>query len=264
MTNLIEAYANVTAVILVCLIALWLLSVYIKDASIIDIFWGSGFVICNWVGLMAIDGEISVRQWLVHALVTLWGLRLSFHLLIRNAGSGEDARYQRWRRNGGPHWWFKSFYRVYLFQGLVMLIVVAPVIAVNASATQPPPGWLDLLGCLVWITGFTFEIVSDQQLVVFKRNPENAGKVLNTGLWRYSLHPNYFGDALHWWGLWLIALGLTGGAYTVVGPLVMTGIFIYVSNGLLERALSKSKPDYIRHVQTTSSFVPLPPRRREG
>ncbi|MEX2326160.1 MAG: DUF1295 domain-containing protein, partial [Pseudomonadales bacterium] len=189
MTHFIEVYAAAIGVILFSLTMLWVVSVFIKDASIIDIFWGPGFVICNWVTLFMIVGDIADRQWLVHALITLWGLRLALHLFVRNCGSGEDARYQRWRQQGGPNWWLKTYHRIYLFQGLIMMVVAAPVIVVNMSTEQPGLGWLDLVGLGVWLVGFSFETLSDQQLINFKRNPENAGKVMNTGLWRYSLHP---------------------------------------------------------------------------
>lgn len=260
MTDLIHLYGHAAAAILFCLTALWLVSVAIRDASIIDIFWGAGFVVCNWVTLAIADGDISARQWLVHALVTLWGLRLAMHLFIRNTGTGEDARYRRWRENGGPNWWLETYYRIYLLQGAIMLVVAAPVIVVNLSSQQPPLGWLDLAGAAVWLAGFLFEAVSDQQLVDFKRDADNEGKVLNSGLWRYSLHPNYFGDALQWWGLWIVVASAPGGLFTFIGPLLMTATFIYVSNGVLERAMSKSKPAWQEHARRTSPFLPMPPR----
>lgn len=260
MTDLVHLYGNVAGAILFCLTALWLVSVAIRDASIIDVFWGAGFVVCNWVALGTAGGDIAARQWLVHALVTLWGLRLAMHLLIRNAGAGEDPRYRKWRENGGPNWWLESYYRIYLLQGAIMLVVAAPVIVVNLSPEQSPLGWLDFAGAAVWLAGFLFEAVSDQQLVNFKRNPANRGKVLDTGLWRYSLHPNYFGDALQWWGLWIVAAGSPGGVFTFIGPLLMTATFIYVSNGVLERAMSRSKPAWQDHARRTSAFLPMPPR----
>ena len=261
MIHLLQVYGEAALAVFICLTVLWAVSVAIRDASIIDIFWGAGFVVCNWVSLALYAGDISSRQWLVHALVTLWGLRLAIHLFIRNAGHGEDARYQRWRAAGGPNWWLKTWYRIYLFQGLIMMIVAAPVIVVNMPGAQPALGWLDGLGLLVWLCGFTFEVVSDQQLIVFKRNPDNSGKVLDTGLWRYSLHPNYFGDALQWWGIWLVVAGAPGGIYTFIGPALMTATFIFISNGVLERALTRSRPDYKAHIERTSRFFPLPPRR---
>lgn len=256
MTHFFEVYGAAIGVILFALTMLWVVSVYIEDASIIDIFWGPGFVICNWVTLFMIASDIADRQWLVHALVTLWGLRLALHLFVRNVGTGEDARYRRWREQGGPNWWLKTSYRIYLFQGLIMMVVAAPVIVVNMSTGQTGLGWLDLLGLVVWLAGFSFETVADQQLVNFKRNPANAGKVMDTGLWRYSLHPNYFGDALQWWGLWIIVVSAPGGIFTIAGPILMTAIFLYVSNGVLERALARSRPDYAAHIGKTSRFFP--------
>ena len=260
MNDLLHVYTQAAVAILACLILLWAVSVVIRDASIIDIFWGPGFVVCNWVTLILYQGDIAGRQWLVHGLVTLWGLRLALHLFVRNVGHGEDTRYQRWRARGGKHWWLKTFYRIYLFQGCIMMLVAAPVIVVNMSSSQASLGWLDLVGGIVWLVGFGFEVISDQQLTVFRREPANQGRVLDTGLWRYSLHPNYFGDALQWWGMWLILLGAPLGVYTVIGPVLMTATFLFISNGVLERALSRSRPDYVAHVKRTSSFFPLPPR----
>ena len=264
MTQFFYLYGAAIGAILLCLVVLWAISVYIRDASIIDIFWGPGFIVCNWVTLALADGDITARQWLVHGMVTIWGARLAMHLFVRNAGSGEDARYQRWRENAGPSWWYLSFHRVYLFQGLIMMVVALPVIVVNVSPEQVALGWLDLIGIGVWLLGFGFEAVSDQQLVTFKRKPANAGKVMNTGLWRYSLHPNYFGDALQWWGLWIVVISVPNGWLTVIGPVVMTAIFLGISNGVLERSLKRSKPEYEHHVARTSAFFPKPPRSEAG
>lgn len=260
MTEILQLYGAAGAVIMVALTLLWGFSVAIRDASIIDIFWGFGFVLCNFVTLTLIDADVAPRQWLVHALVTLWGLRLSIHLLMRNAGKGEDYRYQRWREQGGPNWWLKTWYRVYLFQGAIMLVVAAPVIVVNQEGSQPALGWLDYIGIVVWLTGFLFEVVGDQQLANFKQDPENRDKVMNRGLWRYTVHPNYFGDATQWWGLWLIVASVPGGFWTFVGPLVMTTVFIKISNGVLERALSRRRPGYDDYIIRTSRFFPMPPK----
>ncbi|MCB1693788.1 MAG: DUF1295 domain-containing protein [Pseudomonadales bacterium] len=264
MTDFFSLYASAALAVLVALTLLWLVSVAIRDASIIDLFWGPGFVLCNWVTFMLAEGSGTGRMWLVHALVTLWGLRLAMHLFVRNAGAGEDARYRRWRENGGPNWWLVTYYRIYLFQGAIMMLVALPVIIVNAAPEQASLGWLDIVGGLVWLCGFCFETVADQQLVSFRRNPDNAGRVLDTGLWRYSLHPNYFGDALSWWGLAMIAASVPGGWISFIGPVVMTGVFLGVSNGVLERALTKSRPGYAEHVRRTSAFFPLPRRRPGG
>jgi steroid 5-alpha reductase family enzyme len=260
MSQIFDVYTIAFGTLLFCLTSLWLLSVYIKDASIIDIFWGPGFVVANLVTLIALQADPVGRQWLVHALVTLWGLRLGLHLFVRNVGTGEDPRYQRWRANGGENWWLASYYRIYLFQGLIMLVVAAPVIVINASPVQRELWFLDYAGIAVWFAGFLFEVASDQQLVTFKRDPANTGRVLNSGPWRYSLHPNYFGDALQWWGIWLIVASAPAGIYTIFGPIVMTCVFVFISNGVLERVLTRSKPEYEEHIRKTSHFVPLPPR----
>ncbi|MBD3647963.1 MAG: DUF1295 domain-containing protein [Pseudomonadales bacterium] len=260
MMEIVELYGVAAGTVALALTLLWAVSVVIRDASIIDIFWGFGLVLCNFVTLALGDDHIAPRQWLVHALVTLWGLRLSIHLLIRNAGTGEDPRYRKWREEGGPNWWIATWYRIYLLQGAILLVVAAPVIVVNQDSPQPPLGWLDFIGVLVWLGGFLFEVIGDQQLVNFKRDPENQGKVMDRGLWRYTVHPNYFGDATQWWGLWLIVAGAPGGFWTFVGPLLMTLVFIRVSNGVLERALSRKRPGYDDYILRTSRFVPMPPK----
>ena len=270
MTNslqqILTTWTQAGIAVLIALTLLWLLSLRLRDASIIDVFWGFGFVLCNWVTLILIDNEIHPRQWLVHGLVTLWGLRLSIHLLIRNTGKGEDSRYKRWREQGGPRWWLKSAYRIYAFQGVILLVVAAPLILVNSEARQSDLGWLDLFGAGVWLTGFLIEVIADQQLTLFISSKNTAddtleGKVLDTGLWHYSVHPNYFGDALQWWGIWLIALSVPLGYLSIIGPLLMTLVFMGISNGVLERSLSKRRPGYANYLKRTSHFIPWPPGR---
>ncbi len=138
--------------------------------------------------------------------------------------------------------------------------MAAPVIVVNLQTPQPPLGWLDLAGFVVWSIGFTFEVVGDHQLALFKRDPDSQGRVMDKGLWRYTVHPNYFGDATQWWGLWLIVLNVPGGAWTFVGPLVMTLVFLRISNRVLEKALARRKPAYDDYMRRTSRFFPMPPR----
>ena len=168
---LFNVYGVAVLTVAACVTLLWVLSLYLRDASIIDIFWGCGFALLSLVTLVLLDSAPTARQWLVHAMVTVWGLRLSVHLWVRNAGQGEDFRYRRWREQGGSGWWLASYYRVFLLQGAIMLVVAAPVILVNLPMPQEPLGWLDLVGTVVWTSGFTLEAVADQQLVRFKRDP---------------------------------------------------------------------------------------------
>jgi steroid 5-alpha reductase family enzyme len=179
----IEIYGIALAIILGLMTLLWLLSLYLKNSSIVDIFWGTGFVIANWVYFALTPDGYPARKLLIGALVTLWGLRLSIYILLRNHGKPEDFRYRQWREEAGPSWWWQSFLRVFLLQGALLWIISAPLLA--AQAAQPARlTVLDLLGVLVWLVGFYFEAAGDWQLARFKANPANRGKILDRGVWR--------------------------------------------------------------------------------
>jgi steroid 5-alpha reductase family enzyme len=238
----------------------WLLSLALRDSSIVDWLWGPGFIVVAWLGLIN-AGSGSPRALLLVALVTIWGLRLGLHIFIRNRGKGEDYRYARWRAEAGASWWWRSFFKVNLLQGAVMWAVSVPLTAVLYSAQ--PMEWTvwDALGLLLWGLGFFFEAVGDWQLLRFKANPANQGKVLDTGLWRYTRHPNYFGDATLWWGFYGFALAV-GAWWTVFSPLLMTFLLVRVSGvAMLEADLKQKRPAYQDYIRRTSSFIPRPPRR---
>ena len=240
--------------------ALWAVSVALRDTSIVDIFWGSGFVVVAWVGFALADGSYD-RRLLLAALVTAWGLRLTLHLARRNLGKGEDYRYAAMRRRHGDRWLLRSLAVVFWLQGILMWVVSLPV---QVAMTDPTPaglGVLDWVGAGVWAVGLTFEAVGDQQLARFKVDPANRGKVMDSGLWRYTRHPNYFGDFCVWWGIWLVALETGSAWWTAVGPAVMSVLLIRVSGAaLLERSLTKRREGYADYVARTSAFFPWPPR----
>ncbi|NOT64142.1 MAG: DUF1295 domain-containing protein, partial [Acidobacteria bacterium] len=192
-------------VLLVAVFLLWLLSVKLKDASIVDIFWGLGFVLVAWVSL-ALNKTFAPRRWLLVTLVTVWGVRLAVHLWQRNHGKGEDYRYQSIRKRIGQRFWWMSLFVVFGLQGFLIWFISLPLQVAIEAAKPFELTWLDYLGLIVWLIGFGFEALGDDQLKRFKANPANKGKVMDQGLWRYTRHPNYFGDALLWWGLWLIAV----------------------------------------------------------
>jgi len=185
---------------------LWVVSLFLKNSSIVDIFWGTGFVITSWITFFRTIETIGPRDWLIVVLVTIWGLRLSFYVLWRNAGKGEDFRYAKWRNEAGKSWWWRSYFKVFLLQGLIMWVVAAPLTAVQMPGVSDSLRILDFLGVFVWAAGFFFETVGDAQLAKFKANRENKGQLLRTGVWRYTRHPNYFGDAAQWWGFYLITV----------------------------------------------------------
>jgi steroid 5-alpha reductase family enzyme len=248
----------------VAMLALWLLSLRLRDASIVDPFWGAGFVLVAWLSFWGSSGD-PARRALALALVTVWGLRLSIHLLARNLGHGEDPRYRAMRAAHGGRFWLVSLGTVFGFQGLLMWLISLPVQVAVASPAPRGLGWLDAAGAALWAVGFLFEAVGDWQLRRFRADPRNRGRVLETGLWRYTRHPNYFGDAVVWWAFFSFAAATAGGEWTVFSPVVMTVLLMRVSGvTLLERKLRETKPAYRRYAEETSAFFPWPPRRREG
>ena len=249
------------ALILGLVSALWLVSLLMRDASIVDIFWGLGFVIAAWVYFASTPDGYASRKLLLVALVTAWGLRLSLHILRRNWGKGEDYRYRHWREQAGGRWWWQSYFKVFFLQGLLLWVISAPLLAAQISPIPAQITVLDGLALAVWGVGFFFEAVGDWQLMRFRADPANQGRLLTGGVWRYTRHPNYFGDAAQWWGYYLIALS-AGSWWTVFSPLLMTTLLVRVSGvRLLEQGLKESKPGYKEYAERTSAFVPRPPRR---
>ena len=241
---------------------LWILSLILRDSSIVDIFWGAGFVVSAWVAFLNTLDTFWVRDLLIVILVTIWGLRLSTHILIRNWGKGEDFRYVKMREEAHGQWWWKSFLQVFLLQGLLMWLVASPLTAIQLPSASDSLAFLDYLGIGIWLVGFYFESVGDYQLARFKANPENKGKVLDKGVWRATRHPNYFGDAAQWWGFYLIALASGGAWWTVFSPILMTYLLVKVSGAvLLEKTLKTTKPGYQQYVEKTSAFFPWFPKK---
>ena len=236
--------------------AIWLLGLALRNASVIDVFWGLGFVLLATLYHVTLHG-FGARGVLVTTLVLIWGLRLSAHIFWRNRGHGEDFRYQKWREQAGDSFWWTSYFRVFLLQGAGLWIISMPLLAAINAAHPDHITVLDVLGALVWAVGFFFEAIGDWQLMRFKADPANEGKVMDRGLWRYTRHPNYFGDATLWWGYFLIAAGTTDGWLTVFSPIFMTFLLVRVSGAaLLERNLKKTKPGYNEYVEGTSGFIP--------
>lgn len=258
-----EIYLVTGTVILGLVTILWLVCLLLADASIIDIFWGIGFVIASWTYYTCTPDGFPARKWLLSTLVTAWGLRLSIHILIRNWGKGEDFRYARWRAEAGGKWWWQSYVKVFLLQGFLLWVISVPLLAAQNNPQPAQLTALDFLALAVWGIGFFFEAVGDWQLSRFKADPSNRDQLLTSGLWRYTRHPNYFGDAAQWWGYYLLAVA-AGGWWTVFSPLLMTFLLVRISGvAMLERSLVGTKPGYRDYMQSTSTFLPLPPRRRQ-
>lgn len=241
----------------------WLVSVVLKDASIVDIIWGFGFVVVAWTALLVGDGYEG-RKWLVTLLATAWGLRLSVYLYIRNHGKGEDYRYRAMRRRWGARFPIISLLTVFGLQGLLMFVISMPLQVAQVCGMPDHLTIFDYLGATIWLVGFAFESTGDFQLARFKADAANAGKVMNNGLWRYTRHPNYFGDAVLWWGLFVIALARWENAIVGFSPIAMTVLLTRVSGvPLLEASLRKRREGYAEYVATTSSFIPMPPKRAQ-
>ncbi|MDD9952325.1 MAG: DUF1295 domain-containing protein [Zetaproteobacteria bacterium] len=243
-------------VIFVCMLLLWLLSLRLKDVSIIDRFWGLLYVIQVWLIAWQVE-TWTPRIMLVGALVSLWGVRLSLHLHLRNRGLPEDYRYQQMRLRHGPHkfWWY-SFLSVFCIQGVLAVLIGSPFLFIAQASHLAWTAW-DFLGGVLFTTGFIFEAVGDHQLKAFKRDPTQRGKLLTTGLWSLTRHPNYFGDALLWWGIGCFALTAPYGYLSLGGPLLMQFLLMKVSGvKLLEKQLEHSKPGYRTYMETTPAFYP--------
>jgi len=235
----------------------WLVSLKKRDVSIVDSLWSLMFLLVALVYFLA-SGPRGGMALAVLGMTALWAIRLAAHITWRNWGEGEDRRYQAIRERNQPGFEYKSLYLVFWLQGALAWVISLPLLAAIVGDTTW--GALAWLGLLVWAVGLFFEAVGDWQLARFKGNPDNRGEVLDTGLWRYTRHPNYFGNALIWWGFFLIAAS-AGGWWTVISPLLMTLLLLKVSGvALLEQDIGERRPGYREYVARTNAFIPGPPR----
>lgn len=253
----VTAYLWTGAALLLVASIFWAISFAKDDVSIVDSVWSLMFLIVALAYLAAAE-VTGPRALLVLGLVAAWALRLSIYITWRNHGKAEDYRYQQIRANNEPGFRYKSFYIVFGLQGLLAWIIAVPLaVAITGTA---PLGPLDLAGAAIWLVGFLFESIGDWQLARFKRDAANQGKVLDTGLWAYTRHPNYFGDFAVWWGFYLIALS-AGGSWTIFAPLIMTALLLKVSGvALLEKDIAERRPAYADYIHRTNAFFPGPRR----
>ena len=201
-------FVTLIAILLVYMSLWFVVSLIRKRNDVADVAWGLGFVLMTGASFF-LSGDSGIRGMLVGVLVSIWGLRLAWHIHRRNKGKAEDYRYLAWRKEWGKWFYIRSYFQVYLLQGLFLFLIVSPVLLINKNA-GPSLVLLDFLGVAVWLVGFYFEALGDAQLARFIKNPENKGKLMQSGLWAYTRHPNYFGEVVQWWGLWLIALSVPG------------------------------------------------------
>jgi steroid 5-alpha reductase family enzyme len=254
-------YLEAFGVIMILMTSLWIVSVILKNVSIVDLFWGIGFVLVTWFYFLNSDG-FDIRKIIISILVSLWGLRLSSYLTWRNYGKGEDFRYKQFRQNyGEKRYWWISFFQTFLLQGVLMWLISAPLLGAQYYGQEKNINVFDFTGIFFWTIGFIFEAGGDWQLAVFKANPDNKGKLLDTGFWRYTRHPNYFGDSSVWWGYGFICFA-AGSWLPALGSVLMTLLIIKVSGVvLLEKTLKEQKPLYKEYIEKTSAFIPWFPKK---
>lgn len=256
-----EIYLQGFLVIMILMTTLWIISVFLTNASIVDPFWGMSYVLAGIWYYLQTDG-FEIRKQIVLALVIIWGLRLSIYLMWRNFGKGEDFRYQKFREDyGKKRYWWVSFFQVFLLQGILAWFISVPLLAAMYYTDNSVLGIFDYLAIVIWLIGFTFEAGGDFQMARFKSISANKGKVLNKGFWKYTRHPNYFGDATVWWAYGLFSIA--AGAYIpILGSILMTFLIIRVSGVmLLERSLKDKKPEYQDYIRKTSAFIPWFPKK---
>jgi steroid 5-alpha reductase family enzyme len=253
------SYFLTLALVLFAYMSMWFLVSLIKKRNdVADVAWGLGFVLMTWVSFF-LSADSGTRGILVGTLVSIWGIRLAWHIHRRNKGKGEDYRYLAWRNEWVKWFYIRSYFQVYLLQGFFLFLIVSPVLVVNKNAGNPL-GILDFVAVAVWLFGFYFESVGDAQLARFIKDPANKGKLMQSGLWAYSRHPNYFGEVTQWWGIWLFALSLPNGWMSVIGPITITFLILKVSGiPLLEKKMEEN-PDFAEYKRRTSVFIPLPKR----
>lgn len=257
-----QIYLQALLIIMIMMSVLWIISIPLKNVSIVDLFWGFGFVVAATVYFFNTDG-LHIRKTLLLAMVAIWGLRLSIYLAWRNIGKGEDYRYQNFRKQYGEHcYWWISFFQTFLLQGILMWLISAPLLGAQYYSRGNALHLLDYVGIIVWLIGFIFEAGGDIQLARFKANPANKGKVMDRGFWHYTRHPNYFGDATVWTGYALVCVS-AGSYLPVLGAVLMIALIIKVSGvALLEKTLKVTKPEYKDYMERTSAFIPWFPKRQ--
>lgn len=249
----------ILGVTLLLYMSFWFVVSLIKKRNdVADIAWGLGFVLMAWLSFFIFG--FSVKGLLVNTLVSVWGFRLAIHIYHRNKGKPEDPRYLKWREEW-KNFYLRSYFQVFILQGIFLFLISQPVIFINRGLSGSIDA-MTVMGLLVWIIGFYFESTGDRQLKEFISNPSNKGKLMEEGLWRYSRHPNYFGEVMQWWGIYLISLSIQGAFFTIVGPLTITILILFVSGIPLLEKKYEGRADFEDYKKRTSVFFPLPPRRK--
>lgn len=244
-----ELYQILIPFVFLYMSAWYIISLLLKRNDVADIAWGWGFFLSSAILLF-----INNNHWshiLVFILITLWAWRLALHIYYRNKGKKEDYRYRQWRKEWGAWFYFRSFWQVFMLQGFLMLVILLPVVAVYQQEVSF--SLITILGLAIWLLGFIFESISDYQLLKFVKNPDNRQKILQTGLWKHSRHPNYFGEIIQWWGIWLLSLDYIA----ILGPLLISFLIIKVSGiPMLEKKM-ETYPQWSQYKKSTSILIPF-------
>lgn len=245
-------------IVLFCYMTFWfIVSIFKKRNDVADIAWGIGFPLMAWASFAL--SSYSLRAIVINILISIWGIRLASHIYTRNRNKPEDARYAAWRK-AWKHFYLRSFFQVFMLQGLFLYLIVLPALFANIKA-DTDLGLLGVIGVAIWILGFIFESVGDKQLANFIKDPANKGEIMQSGLWKYTRHPNYFGEVTMWWGIFVIALGIPNAAYTIIGPLTITTLILFVSGVPLLEKRYQGNVAYEAYKKKTSVFIPLPPKK---
>jgi steroid 5-alpha reductase family enzyme len=256
-------FVTAAALLLVYMSCMFFVGWRAKDNSLVDIAYGPAFLIACWgAWLFGSDMPLHFRPLLLLTLLTLWGVRLGLHIGLRHRGRGEDFRYQKFRQDWGKTIIWRSFLQIYMLQGTIVLIIATPVL-VTIGPPGDGPQWSDFLGTFFFLLGLFFEAVSDWQVTVFKRGGANKGKIIMDGLWRYSRHPNYFGEATLWWGIFFIGLGSPFGLYGLIAPLTIAFLLLKVSGIPMLEAKYKGNSDFMEYKSRTNAFFPWLPRKNK-
>ncbi|HCR53772.1 MAG TPA: steroid 5-alpha reductase [Cytophagales bacterium] len=253
MDQLIQLFSTVALLLFVYASAWFIISIIKKRNDLADVAWGLGYsLVCLYLFIAQPISSVAI---LLYSLVVIWGLRLSIHIYLRNRGKKEDFRYLQWREAWGKSFYWRSYLQVYLLQAFFLLIIISPLLLVAAS---PPLGWsiFTWVGFLMWSTGFFFQAVGDYQLSVFVKNKKNKGDIMQSGLWKFTRHPNYFGEIVMWWGIFVIVLPLPGSYWIIVSPLTITFLIAFVSGVPMLEKKYDGNPNYEAYRKSTPALFP--------
>ena len=255
---MLTAFIHCLLIIFVYASIWFAIAVHVKRNDVADIAWGLGYILlCVYLFTRYAASPVLL---LLYSLVTLWGLRLSLHIYTRNRNKAEDFRYKAWRNAWGKYFYLRSYLQVFLLQGVFLLIIISPVInaALAPAITINGFTWV---GVCCWLVGFYFEAVADRQMTVFKNDPANKGQIIQTGLWKYSRHPNYFGEIMIWWGIFIITIPFANGLYFMVSPLTITLLLVFVSGIPMLEKKYEGRADFEAYKKRTSVLIPMAPRK---